>query len=179
MIAILFGITGNGWLVGGRDGRPIVLTFDSNIVFFSELIYLDAFCGQLLLPLSNQLFQLFFRIVQLWQHILDRPLAQHAANQPKAFTTVINSFQCIDDGSVNLEGKNLFNDRPNSWVFVSMRIYVARFVGYVHKHTYLCSFRSSSNVDILFTMFRCSFRNACNSASFCWFACASVAIVSG
>lgn len=100
MIAILFGITNDRWLVGGSDGWPIVLAFDSNIVLFSELIYLDALCGQLLLSLPDQLLQLFLRIVQLWQHIFDRPLAQHSANQTKAFTTVINSFQSIDDGSV-------------------------------------------------------------------------------
>lgn len=131
MITIFFGVTGNRRWFGCSDCGSIVLAFDFDVVLFSELIYFNAFRGQLFLSLSNQLFQLFFCVVQLWQHIFHRSLTQHTANQPKTFPILINRFQGVDDCSVNW--KKEYKLWENSYDFFATPIYFAQFLGYVQK----------------------------------------------
>lgn len=179
MVSVFFAVAS-----GGLFGAWAALPFDFNVVLFSKFINLNTFGGQLLLSLCNQFFQLFLCIVQLWQNTFHCSLTQYAANQSKTFAILFHRFKCIDDRSVENKSISIFGHRriphhvrtKNKW-FLSEIVFATEnsvwtLWGYDRNllvGTHLCSFKSSSNVEILLTIFRCSFRNACNSFSI--FAC--------
>lgn len=152
----------------------ITLAFDFDIVLLAEFINFDAFLCQQFMFGRYQFFQLLFGIVQLRQHFFDGSFAQNATDQTETFAIRIDSFQCVYHCSANkmkrtntilgllarfIDGKQR-NFQPDGL----FRRRLLRLCSNIDIITYLCSFKSNSNVDILFTTFLCSLRNTWRSA---------------